>query len=111
MDKKPFEQRSGEGAGVQQESRKPEPTRRTPEESQKSRTPRRPAEPSEPRPVDNAEPGSEAELEGEDNRKEEGRSDQKSGRPVQLGERDKTWPFGSPPQKSGKTREGQSTQR
>jgi hypothetical protein len=106
MDKKPFEQRSGQEPGVQQGPVKPEPGRRFPQESEKNRTPRRPTEPPDARRVDKPAPGPGADLEGEDVL-EDGRTDQRSGRPAQLEEHDKTRPgFGRPPE-SGKTREGQ----
>jgi hypothetical protein len=107
MDKKPFEQRSGQGPGVQHEPVKPEPGRRIPQEPEKNRTPRRPTEPSDARRVDKPAPGSAADLEGEDVLEGE-RTDQRSGRPVKLDEHDKTRPgVGGRPQESGKTREGQ----
>jgi len=108
MDKKPFEQRGGQGPGAQQGSVKPEPGRKSQEESEKNRT-RRPAPPRESRPVDKPVPNPEAELEREDILEDE-RSDQKSGRPVQLEARDKARPaFGGRPQEGVKSREGQST--
>lgn len=80
MDKKPFEQRGGQGM-PQQGAIKPEPERKTPDE--KDRAPRRPAEPPKTRPVDPRAPGS-----GDRPPFDRERSDEQSGRPIQLDKRE-----------------------
>jgi hypothetical protein len=77
MDKKPFEQRSGHG--MPQGDIKPESERKTPDE--KNPAPRRPTEPPKPKPVDPRVPGSVDKPPFKSDR-----SDQQSGRPVQLDE-------------------------